>query len=159
VANAKVTDTITLTNSIIYAKRIEQGWSHQTPAGVYQPTRRWAHKLFGDSFSITFGYAPLRGAGINKVRRYDFPKVRPGTHSAGITRGFSTGQSAKWSKGGKLQVNQRQRTSFVVKHGAAASTFGYQMVDAVFPFISIRAKELGVSIAKGSTKRKIVGLR
>ena len=77
----KVTDTVQIVNTRIYARRIEQGWSMQAPGGVYRPVFRWARRTFGNSFTVRFGYRPLSGVRPNQVRRYKFPRVSPGVWS------------------------------------------------------------------------------
>jgi len=130
------TDTLQFVNTIIYAKRIEQGWSIQAPAGVYRPVSRWASRFFGDSFKVRWGYRSLANVPVNKVRRYNIPRnvaYRTNAHYAG-TPG--------------VKGRHGQKTTFVTDHAAAASTYGFKVVDAVFPMIELKPKELAITMAK-----------
>lgn len=141
----KPTDTVQIVNTNIYAKRLELGWSMQAPTGIYKPTYRWARRMFGDSFTIRWGFRPLANVRQGQVRRYDFPKVQPGTVTAMFrpnpNRGLGVGT---YAKSGTF--------NFVTRHGAAATKFGFKNVTAVFPFIELKPKDIAVGVAKAGQR-------
>ena len=145
--NMKVTDTIQIVNTVIYAKRIEQGWSMMAPAGVYKPVSKWAKRVFGDSFSIRWGYKALTGVGQNTVRRYNIPRVKPGVPSA--IHKFGGDQIGTFAKKGTF--------NFVTNHKAASNAFGFKNVAAIFPYIELKPKELAAGV--GATAGRAVKMR
>lgn len=146
--NIKPTDTIQIVNTRIYAKRIEQGWSMQAPSGVYKGVSRWAKRVFGDSFTIRWGYKSLTNVPQDSVRRYNFPKVRPGMPTSMFTGGRDMGVGTFAKKGA---------FNFVTNHKGAAASFGFKNVAAIFPYMELKPKQLAASV--GQTAGKAVKMR
>lgn len=57
-----------------YARRVERGWSKQTPDGVYQVVAALARQRFGNIAKIQFTYRELRGEPESDSER----RARPG---------------------------------------------------------------------------------
>lgn len=55
--------TVTITNLIAFARKIEKGSSIQAPDGVFQQVARLLKQRFGNSMDIRFGYLPFPGQG------------------------------------------------------------------------------------------------
>jgi hypothetical protein len=143
----KVTDTMQIVNTKVYARRLEQGWSMEAPSGIYKPTYSWAKQRFGDSFTIRYGFRPLGGVKQNQVRRYNFPKVKPGSITNATN--FGTTGFGKTPKKGIA-------TTMVTHHAAAAAKFGFKNVAQVFPFIELKPKELAAAVgATAGSKLKM----
>ena len=94
--------------------------------------------MFGDSFTIRYGFRPLAGVRQDQVRRYNFPKVKPGDLS------FATGY-------GKTPFG-KDTTTFVTNHAAAGAMYGFKNVTQVFPMIELKPKELAMAVGAKSGK-------